>query len=94
VSWDGFLPGREYDRFGLLVAAALAGEDFRRALLGQDKQIAGHETALELTYRLQLTDWLTLQPDLQYVINSGLDPELEDALVVGLRFELVLGKQW
>jgi len=94
VTWDGFLSGREYDQFGFLVAAAFANEELRRARREEGLDTKRHETALELTYRLQLTDWLALQPDLQYVINPGLDPELDDALVVGIRFELVLGKQW
>ncbi len=50
------------------------------------------ETTLELTWRLPVADWLTLQPDLQYVINPGFDASLDDAFVVGLRFEL--GTSW
>ncbi|MDY6947997.1 MAG: carbohydrate porin, partial [Pseudomonadota bacterium] len=48
-----------------------------------------HESAIELTYRVQARSWLALQPDLQYIINPGTDPALEDAWVVGLRFELL-----
>ena len=29
-----------------------------------------------------------LQPDVQYIINPGNDPDLDDAVVVALRFEL------
>ncbi|MBA3810795.1 MAG: carbohydrate porin, partial [Caulobacteraceae bacterium] len=35
--------------------------------------------------RWVLTDGLSLQPDLQYVIHPGGDPALGNALVVGLR---------
>jgi porin len=45
------------------------------------------ETTVEITYRAPVTDWLTLQPDLQYVRQPGFDPGLEDAWVIGLRLE-------
>jgi porin len=35
-----------------------------------------------------VNEWLTLQPDLQYIVNPGLEPALRDAMVLGLRFEL------
>lgn len=45
-----------------------------------------------LTYKFPVAEWLTLQPNFQYVVNPGLDPNLKDALAAGLRFELhVLG---
>jgi porin len=48
----------------------------------------GNEDNLELTWRVAVTDWLTLQPDLQYIINPGLEPGSDHALAFGLRFEL------
>lgn len=46
-----------------------------------------YEAALELTYRAAITDWLTIQPDIQYIFNPGADPALDDSLVFGLRLE-------
>ena len=46
------------------------------------------ETAIELTYRLPVTRWLTFQPDVQYIVNPGTDPDIDDAIAIGLRFEL------
>jgi len=84
----GFLASRPEDELGLAVAIGLAGDEFEasRALdgLGTDS----HETTLELTWRAPVTDWLVLQPDVQYIVNPGNDPELDNALVVALRFEL------
>ncbi len=48
----------------------------------------GTEENIELTWRVPVTDWLTLQPDLQYIINPGLEPGSDHALALGLRFEL------
>lgn len=45
------------------------------------------ETVIELTYKMQLSPWLTLQPDAQYIITpSGDSSGLKDAFVLGLRF--------
>ena len=48
------------------------------------------ETAIELTYRVQAKDWLTLQPDLQYVIHPNGDHAIGNALVIGLRLNVNL----
>ena len=46
------------------------------------------ETAIELFYRAQLSPWMMIQPDLQFIANPGGDGR--DALVFGLRFEVAL----
>ena len=48
----------------------------------------GAEVAVELTYRFVLTDWLALQPDIQYIVNPGTDPTLSNALTLAIRAEL------
>ena len=46
----------------------------------------GSESTLELAYSAQVTPWLSLQPDIQYILNpGGSSSGLKDALVVGLR---------
>ncbi len=83
----GLFANRPDDTFGVAVAAARTGSDFRRVA-----GASGGETNVELTYSAQLTDWLMLQPDIQYIRNPSADPALDDALVIGLR--LVLSKRW
>jgi porin len=46
------------------------------------------ETAIELFYKFQVTDTLSVTPDLHYVINPGGDGR--DALVAGVRIEWAL----
>jgi len=46
--------------------------------------------SLELTYQAQLTKWLSIQPDLQVIVNSGGNNELNNAIVVGGRVSLTL----
>ena len=56
--------------------------------------VRNQEVVLELSYRIQLTPWMTLQPDLQRIFHPGgnvLNPDgsiRRDALVLGLRSAL------
>lgn len=79
--------GREGEALAFGVAVAENGAAFRRAERLRGRAVERRETALELTYRVDLAPWLSIQPDLQYVINPGADPARRDALVVGLRFQ-------
>lgn len=83
----GLVPTRPNDRLGLAVASAGIGAAWDRATGGADS----HETSIELTYSTQVTDWLRVQPDVQYILNPGGNPVLDNAFVVGLRFELTTG---
>lgn len=84
--YTGALPSRPEDKLGLAVAWVEAGAPYRRTA-ASDKR----EVAIELTYRAEISENLAIQPDLQYVINPGLAPELDNAFVVGLRLELAWG---
>lgn len=81
----GFVPGRPDDQFGIAVASARVGDPYRRSV---NAAADSHETTIELTFSTRLTDWLRIQPDLQFIINPGANPLLQDALVFGLRFEI------
>lgn len=74
--------GREQS-LGVGAAWAKTSSAFRAAADGID----AYEAALELTWRATVTDWLTLQPDVQYILNTGSRRALRNALVLGLRFE-------
>lgn len=89
LSITGLLPGRPDDLAGFGVAAAFIGRSFRRALRNDGEDPATAEVALEWTYRVGLTPWLALQPDLQFVVDPG-GAQIADAVVVGMRFEITL----
>lgn len=90
LTWSGpLLAGRDREeQLGLAIGNITNGGKFRRAQAALGATVERHETAIELTYRVQYLPWLTLQPDVQYIINPGTDPALKNALVIGLRFEL------
>ncbi len=74
ASYRGLVPGRDKDTTGF----ALYYGGFSRDLPGQT-----YELVLEWTYAIALTRWLTIQPDVQYVINPGGRSRVGNAVVVG-----------
>lgn len=93
------LPGRDNDTAGIdlgigKVSSQAADLDRATAFYtGGFVPIRGTETLVELTYQAQVTPWLQVQPDLQFVLNPGggiLNPDnpaerLKDAIVAGVR---------
>lgn len=80
LRWQGPVPGRDGDVLGLGAFTAFFSDraDFREHA----------ETAVELFYKAQVTGWLAVQPDLQYIANPGGDGG-KNALVLGGRVEFV-----
>jgi porin len=54
----------------------------------QGLPVTNAEKTIEITYLMQLTKWLAVQPDLQYVIHPSTDSTLSNALAFQLRFEI------
>ena len=83
-------PGTRGSQFGLAASQASVGAPFRAHRSRQGLATDRHERNLELTWRVPLGERIVLQPDLQYVVKPGAEPEVRDALVVGLRVDLYL----
>ncbi len=69
------------DIFGLAVAYARGSDGFGKYNPNTDE----YEMAIECTYEFHPTDFLTLQPDIQFIKNPSMDPSIDNALVLGLR---------
>ncbi len=78
----------ENDKAGLSFASAFLGDHARAAAALAGTPLNANETTLEATYGFAVNDWLSVQPDIQYVLSPGADPALDDALVVGTRATL------
>jgi porin len=89
VRTRGLIPQRAQDELGIALSWASLGRAAREAA-PPSLERASYEAALELTYRMPVTEWLTIQPDIQFVFNPGADAALADSFVLGLRFELSL----
>jgi porin len=77
--WVGALPGRNDDVAGLGLTSVI----FRDGAEYTDTQ----ETSVELFYKIQITPYLSVQPDLQYVINPG-GNGASDAIVGTIRVSI------
>ena len=77
VTYAGLFPRRDDDVVGLGFAMVLLGDE-------------GRELDLELSYCAQLFSWLSLQPDVQLVINPGGDAAAETAIATGARLGVSL----
>jgi porin len=86
---SGLFPGRQ-DELGIAVASARNGSHYveQQEQLGTPAQSS--ETAFELTYLVQISKWLAVQPSLQYIVHPNTDPAIGNALAFLLRFEVSL----
>ena len=80
VMCRGLFESRPDDSFGVLSSWLMLNED---AGLEED------EVVIEVLYKAQLTPWISVTPDLQFVINPGGTEDVDDAVRGGARFELV-----
>lgn len=95
VDWDyelgavatGWVPTRPNSEIGAGFAQAHNGSKYRASVGGPSDD---SEYGLELYYRDTVYSGVVLQPDLQYVINPGSDPSVENATVFGLRMDVSL----
>ena len=71
----------EGDAIGLGVAWSHASAAF----LAANPFFAGNEAAIEFSASVAATEWLTVQPQVQYIINPSAEAGLDDAVVVGVR---------
>ena len=76
------------DQVGVAFAVARYGSPYLLGSAEAGSPRLRSESNIELTYRIAPSDWLTLQPNVQWVINPGGEPGIADAWVLGLRFEV------
>ncbi len=87
------LPGRPADQFSIDLGIGHVSSRAAELDRASGLPARGGETLIELTYQAQVTRWLVLQPDLQYIIHPGgglLDPAdpshlIGNELVAGVR---------
>lgn len=88
IIYRGPFAGRDKDQVGLAIGWARFGNPFRRSSAGAGDHLEPQEVIIEATYRAPVTSWLTLQPDIQYVVDPGGRPSTANALILGLRADL------
>ncbi|MBL7158690.1 MAG: carbohydrate porin [Candidatus Omnitrophica bacterium] len=92
--WTGPIPGRDYDAAGIGVSYMAWSKDLTstqefQSDSGMSIHPGKYEMSVDFTYSAQITKWLFIQPDIQWIINPGGSPKIPDALVVGSRFKII-----
>ena len=75
--YEGLLPGRDDD----ITAVGFAYGQFSPHLADQSFEIA-----LEWSYAIAVSPGLTIQPDVQYILNPSGTKAIADALIIGLQW--------
>lgn len=80
TQYQGLIPGRDNDLIGF--STANAGFSSRLKGMADDGRY-GAESVLEFYYKVQLTPWLAVQPDMQVIMHPN--GQERSAFVMGLR---------
>lgn len=86
--YTGVTAGRADDQIGLSFASANLGDRYRRSQALAGDPTGNREVVIEAVYNAVLAPWLSVQPDVQYVVNPGGSSDLADVLVIGLRIKI------
>lgn len=82
LNYTGLIPGREEDVLGLGLVHTRQSSAYLEA---NNNEFFVAETSFEITYATNLTDWLTVQPDFQYIQQPNMDTNLANTMVMGVR---------
>jgi porin len=88
LTYTGLLDDRPFDRMGIATGIARASSAYKAMQIAQGNGVKDYETNFEITWRAPINRWLTVQPDIQYWINPGLDPALKNDLLFLVHFEI------
>ena len=86
----GVIESRPDDILGLAWTRAGTSSEFRQATRIAGDLPTHSESIWELTYRAQLTPYLAIQPNAQWVRNPGGTVGPNDAKLIGVRFDIAL----
>jgi porin len=86
-TWEYFLIVM-LTKLGCAIALAHNSKEYRQTQSLYGVVSANAESAVELTYRAQISPWFVVQPDLQYVIRPGTDPAIDHPVIFGARLEI------
>jgi porin len=81
VTLRGTFEGRDDDSTGVFLSFADLSD-------AEGSPYEGNETALEVTYRIQVTPAVVIRPDVQFIFDPSGDPTIENAIVGAVRFEV------
>ncbi len=83
IFYKGLVPTRDEDEAMFGAAYGQFSEDYADAAEAAGNGSPDYELVFEFGYRVQLNSFLSVQPNIQYVINPGGAHNIPDALVLG-----------
>ncbi len=86
----GLIPGREEDFFGIAFTRSRISEKWKASQAATGSIRGDSESAIEVTYRIQATKWLAIQPLFQQIKSPGALNTVPKANLVGIKVETVL----
>lgn len=88
IVYNGAFTGNEQDALSFGIAYGKYSKELnaKSALEGEEEQ--NFELVYELNYKLQVSEWSFVQPDLQYIVKPKGKSTIPNALVLGLQFAL------
>ena len=90
LRWRGPLAARADDEAGLALTWTASSPRARTTLAAAGETLSRAEWSFEATYALALTEWLTLQPDVQYFVHPAYEAG-RTAWMGGLRVVVARG---
>ncbi len=84
--YTGLVPGRPWDKVAIGATTGFVRDRLRDAQRAAGQAVQDAETIIEWNYHIQITPFLYLRPDMQYVIKPNGFNEIDDSFVIG--FEL------
>lgn len=85
LNFVGFVPGRALDVAGVAFGRSGISRQYSDSQVAQGERGYSQESVIEATYRFQVANWGTIQPDFQYFINPSAQHGSRNAFVSGVR---------
>ena len=81
---NGWVPTRPDGELGLGFTESHNSDKYIQAVGAANRA----ESSVELYYRDAIYNGITLQPDIQYIVNPGTDPAVKNATIIGMRMDI------
>jgi porin len=86
--YKGLVPTRKHDIASIGFAYGKYSTTLANAERDSHSTVQGYECVFDFSYKVEITPWMFLQPDMQYIVNPSGGKNIDDAFVVGTRFGL------
>ncbi len=83
--YTGLIPTRDADKLGVAFGYAQMGSQYASQGSVTGLPGVGYEAVAELSYAMQVTPAISIQPDLQYILHPGGTQQYGNAVVIGVR---------